>query len=220
MSLQLDLVETFRAQLRRRLGEAPMSMRQLSDAAGMNESVVKKILSGASRDPQLGTVAALASALGCSPLALLRDDAGDVDTVGDLTRLPVYDLRLSAGPGAWCEDDGEPVAFQPFSHSWLRSVTRAPVTKLMIVRVDGDSMEPQLHHGDHIMIDTTATQPSRDGIYALRHDDALLVKRLSVNPANGTLTVSSDNPRYKTWEDIPSDHLTIIGRVVWTGRCV
>jgi phage repressor protein C with HTH and peptisase S24 domain len=48
-------------------------------------------------------------------------------------------------------------------------------------------------------------------------DDALMVKRLSLRPAQ-RLSVLSDNPAYPGWSDVEPDSVTIIGRVVWAGR--
>jgi len=57
-------------------------------------------------------------------------------------------------------------------------------------------------------------------VYVLRRDDDLIVKRLGVSPASGSLTVASDNPAYPTWTDVPPETIVVIGRVVWAGRAV
>jgi phage repressor protein C with HTH and peptisase S24 domain len=48
-------------------------------------------------------------------------------------------------------------------------------------------------------------------------DDALMVKRLAMRPAQ-RLSVLSDNPAYPGWPDVDADAVTIIGRVIWAGR--
>ena len=82
-------------------------------------------------------------------------------------------------------------------------------------------MSPTLNDGDDILLDTSVCgQPLRDGIYVLRVDDSLLVKRLAVHPLGRTVTVQSDNPAYPDWPDCAMDTIHCIGRVIWAGRKV
>ena len=78
-------------------------------------------------------------------------------------------------------------------------------------------MSPTLGDGDDILVDRgDAAERLRDGIYVIRMDDALMVKRLSMRPAH-RLAVLSDNPAYPGWPDVDARAITIIGRVVWSG---
>ena len=47
----------------------------------------------------------------------------------------------------------------------------------------------------------TSLERLRDGIYVLRIDDALVVKRIALNPVGRRVTVQSDNPAYPDWPD-------------------
>jgi phage repressor protein C with HTH and peptisase S24 domain len=140
----------------------------------------------------------------------------------ELALLPVYDLRLSAGPGAYFGEHPEPLYLEPFRQDWLRSLTQAPLGSIIVARVDGDSMWETLHDGDQVLLDVTKRRPSRDGLYGLRFADAdeLMVKRITVNPADKLLTIASDNPRYDTWRGIRQDAIHVVGRVFWIGRKV
>jgi phage repressor protein C with HTH and peptisase S24 domain len=133
--------------------------------------------------------------------------------------LPLFDIRVSAGPGALVEHDGQPTGYLPFDAAWLRSISQAPVNKLALLRVSGDSMWDTLHDGDQILVDLSARRPSQDAIYVLRHDDALLVKRLQVRFDVQKIEVISDNPKYKAYLASPDD-IRVVGRVVWMGRQV
>ena len=63
-------------------------------------------------------------------------------------------------------------------------------------------MAPTLNPGDDIMIDLDdCGERLRDGIYVLRAEDALVVKRLALNPIGRRVTVQSDNPAYPDWPD-------------------
>jgi phage repressor protein C with HTH and peptisase S24 domain len=52
----------------------------------------------------------------------------------------------------------------------------------------------------------------------LRIDDALVVKRLALNPLGRRVTVQSDNAAYSDWPDCRLDEINCIGRVIWSGR--
>ena len=132
---------------------------------------------------------------------------------------PVRRLRVeaSAGAGALGGDDeaaGE-VGFDP---RWLRRIAGGS-DDLSIIEVRGDSMAPTLADGDEILVDgSAAARRIRDGIYVLRMDGALLVKRLSPDPAGGRIAVRSDNPAYPSWQDRAAGSVDVVGRVVWAGR--
>lgn len=146
----------------------------------------------------------------------------DLVSIGgnDYALIPVYDLRLSAGPGAWAGDYSEPLHLEPYRHQWLRSITMAPPESLMIARVEGDSMETTLFNGDQVLIDRSRRSLTRDGLYGYRVGDALNVKRISVDPRTRLVTIISDNPRYHPYPDTNPDDLDVIGRVIWLGRQV
>lgn len=135
----------------------------------------------------------------------------------DYVLIPTLDIGASAGPGAL--NDGEiPVATLAFQSSWVRTIASGRPEALSVIRVEGDSMLPTLADGDQIVVDTDDRERLRDGIYVLRTDDALLVKRLSVNPATRRLSIKSDNLAYPSWDDCDPATVAVIGRVVWVGR--
>lgn len=135
----------------------------------------------------------------------------------DYVLIPQYQIRASAGPGT-LPDAEAPSAAIAFQAGFIRDIAPGPPDQLAILSVDGDSMFPTLANGDQILIDTADRTPSRDGIYVLRVDDALMVKRLSLNPATRRLTIRSDNEAYPSWPDCDPTAVHIIGRVVWVGR--
>ncbi len=138
--------------------------------------------------------------------------------LADFVTVEAYDVGASAGAGALAEDE-RAVAQVAFRSNFVRSVASNRVEALSTIRVEGDSMLPTLSDGDAILVDTDDdTARLRDGIYVLRVDGALLVKRLGVNPATRRLSILSDNPAFPSWPDCNPDSVTVIGRVVWVGR--
>ena len=88
-----------------------------------------------------------------------------------------------------------------------------------IIRVDGESMTPTLNHGDDIMVDHRDNMNRlRDGIYVLRLDGVLLVKRVATGMRRGEFSILSDNNLYPSWMNVDPALVTIVGRVVWSGR--
>jgi len=159
----------------------------------------------------------LASYFGISE-TLLGGPADSGSPVKGLLSVKRHPVMVSAGPGAIVTQElGKP--YFAFDERWLKALTPSAPAKLSIVRVEGDSMAPTLNAGDDILVDLgDSVERLRDGIYVLRIDDALVVKRIALNPVGRRLTVQSDNPAYPDWPDCGLDDIKPIGRVIWAGR--
>lgn len=135
-----------------------------------------------------------------------------------LVPVPRLDVGASAGPGAAAES--EPALGRiGFDAQWLRRLGLSGRDRLSLIRVAGDSMTPTLSDGDDILVD--GGDPAgglRDGIYVLRIDEALVVKRLALHPEARRVSVRSDNPAYPSWPDCDPARIDVVGRVVWVGR--
>lgn len=141
-----------------------------------------------------------------------RDSEGEA-----LISVPVLDVQASAGPGAF-NDHEHAQARMRFDPGWLRGMKLDPA-RLSMIQVRGDSMSPTLDDGDDILVDAGDAAPGlRDGIYVLRLDGALNVKRLIVDRMRQRVSVKSDNPAYTSWPTLDLSRLDVIGRVVWAGR--
>jgi hypothetical protein len=131
--------------------------------------------------------------------------------------VPRLALGASAGGGTLDEDE-RAAGVMAFDARWLRHLGVRP-QRVSIIRVDGESMAPTLSDGDDIMVDhDDDAQRLRDGVYVLRLDGVLMVKRIAMGPLRGRFSVVSDNPHYPDWTDIDPALVDIVGRVVWTGR--
>ena len=137
---------------------------------------------------------------------------------GELVPIAKVPVRASAGPGSIPGDESAKPYFA-FDPLWLKSLTSSPTSRLSVIRVEGDSMAPTLSAGDDILVDLAdAGERLRDGIYVLRVDGALLVKRLAIHPVGRRVTVQSDNPAYSDLPDCGLDEIECMGRVIWAGR--
>lgn len=147
-----------------------------------------------------------------------------VDTLGNPVNLdefvfiPRYNLKAAAGHGATTEGE-KPMFSMAFRRYWIENYLRATPTDLSVISVKGDSMEGVLNDRDVILLNTSDTQAS-SGLYVLRVDGDLVVKRVQRLPG-GILRVISANEAYATFDvdlnNQPAD-FGVIGRVVWFGR--
>ena len=136
-----------------------------------------------------------------------------------LISIPRLDVQASAGPGA-ADSDERRLGRIGFDSAWLRrlGLGGGGPGRLSVIRVDGDSMSPTLSDGDEILVDRDdGAGRLRDGIYVLRVEEALVVKRLALGPG-GRLSVRSDNDAYPGWPDLEPGAIDVVGRVVWVGR--
>jgi len=142
----------------------------------------------------------------------------------EFAMIPVYDVRAAAGHGA-ALDDEQVVSRLAFRWDWL-SKEGLKSKGLAAITAAGDSMEPTVPDGSVLLVDTDDDYP-RDGIYVLRLDGGLVVKRLQ-RLQDGLVRVKSDNAAYdpvdvnvtQFTEPPHMESFRIIGRVVWIGRRV
>lgn len=133
------------------------------------------------------------------------------------------------GGGLTIVSDGVPGrSGMTFSAEHVRDYWRLPhdvtaalglkAADVIVIPVQGDSMEATLSEGDFVFVDTRHRLPSPDGLYCLTDDfGGLVVKRLEISshPRDEEITVRiiSDNSRHAPKERALSD-IQIIGRVV------
>lgn len=139
---------------------------------------------------------------------------------GGFTPIPRYTVEASAGHGAVCDDENS-MDFLAVKKSWL--VQRGlSADMLAIIKVKGNSMEPDLKDGDLILIDRARTEAGsmdEGGIYVVRFDSDLFIKRVQHLPGSRLMLVSS-NPVYHPVTVEPADlgGVKIIGRVIYSAH--
>lgn len=213
------------AWIRRGLAKPGKSQRGLAQALAIDPAGINRLLKG-ERQLKAAEIARVARYLGEEPPAIghgtARVPAQRFDALsgaGDdaYARVAVYEGRAAAGAGG---EAGEQIKhYLVFREQWLRAVTSAPIEELAVIEIDGDSMEPTLRSGDHALVDRTECRPrQKDGLYVIRADGGLQVKRVSAHPVTGLLTISSDNAAYRSYSDIRPTDVVVIGRVIWIGR--
>ncbi|WP_225747498.1 helix-turn-helix transcriptional regulator [Eikenella sp. Marseille-P7795] len=142
--------------------------------------------------------------------------------IDEFVFIPLYDVALSAGHGAWA-DDIPPKSTLAFRRDWLEAFVTTDFNTLSVVMVKGDSMAGVLNDKDAILVNHSRTEAS-DGLYALRIGNEIFVKRVQRLPH--ALRITSANPEYDPFEvplqngDSSDNSVSIIGKVVWLGRAL
>lgn len=203
-----------------------LSQEELSRASGVPLSTLKKYESD-ERVPGGDALAGLGRAgVNLAKLLIANEDSPGpalhaAQPAAGYVYLPVYDVRAAAGGGELVENESV-VDVLAFKESWIRQELHASPADLRLINVVGDSMEPDLRAGDIILIDHADQAASREGIYVIRMDGALLVKQLQRLPG-GIVRVISRNQVYEPFAVQSSSinapgGVDIIGRVVWACR--
>jgi len=131
--------------------------------------------------------------------------------------LPYYDVEASAGHGCLVDQELE-TGQMAFRKDWL-SQRGLQASKCKLIKARGDSMEPTIYHGDLLLVDTSIESIKDDAIYIVQSDHHLIVKRIQQS-LDGSLTIISDNERYKEQTVSPEQakEIKIAGRVRWYGH--
>jgi phage repressor protein C with HTH and peptisase S24 domain len=192
--------------------ERRVSLSALSRMIGKNPSYLQQFVrKGSPRKLEEQDRSLLARFFGVAEAEL---GASQEKSYGDWVDIPRLALRASAGSGAFAGQEGRIGSFR-FSPHWLRDQGLRS-DRLSAIAVSGDSMEPALRDGDEILVDHGRTD-IQDGIYVVRHDGALLVKRIDARGSDRVI-LRSDNQAYPPIDCDPRT-LEVIGRVVWkSGR--
>lgn len=136
----------------------------------------------------------------------------------DMALVPLVGARLAAGLGS-LETDADVRGFFAFRQDWLRR--KGNPDRMVLMKVFGDSMEPDIHHGDMVLVNQANTQIYGHAIYAVGVNEEIYIKQIETRPG-GRLILRSLNERYDPIEvslngDF-SDSVRIIGRVIWWCR--
>ena len=134
-----------------------------------------------------------------------------IKTADAPTKIPIYDIKASAGFGK----DGD-FAFPPVKGYFELDSTLLSKYKgrVRVIEVEGDSMSPTFIHGQYVVFVENLIQS--DGIYIINKNGAILIKRIQFKPAENKMIIISDNPNYEKEIVNTSDYngyIVIIGKV-------
>ena len=211
-----------REALREALWKNGTSLAEASLAIGRNKTYLQQYLArGMPRVLSFQDTETLAGLLGCDPAALRHDAlpaprpwTGPKRRRAASASVVEVEVEATAGPGAWHEDFVHEKARWRLPHGMVRHEGDADPDALRILRVRGNSMEPELREGDRLVVDTARRVPAPGELFVLWDGAGLMVKRVEALAANGTLRLVSAHPDYPPYER-PADEIHIIGKVLW-----
>jgi SOS-response transcriptional repressor LexA len=182
------------------------SARQLADMVGVSDAHIIYIEKG-QRRPAFDKLTNIIVALGMSVesvLELVGSQGPDREGTRRLSRVPVISWVKA---GAWTE------ASDPFepgdADEWLE--TDVPGDNAFCLRVAGDSMEPEFHEGEIIIIDPHQEPLPNDFIVVKNPDGEVTFKQLKKYGRSWVLHPL--NPRYED-QEVKRGEFRIIGKVV------
>ena len=225
------MVEIYWNRLKKLMDERGVSTKQLAEKVGITPQAIQKVKNGGS----LGTVnnAKAAKFLGVSSDWLatgagemldsrhtipgaLRIIAVNDDLNQELSRIRRVSIRACAGISGYEIDqsaeniDSEPIYFKT---SWLISKGYKDAD-LIAIKVTGESMEPGIHEGDIIVLNTGNTTLKDGCAYVFNLDGEIVVKR-AIRDA-GQWWLDSDNPNKARFprKSCIDGNCIVIGKVV------
>jgi len=210
------------------------SQSALARASGVPQPTINRILKGTGKKgPETNTIAALAAA--CNVTAQwLTDGTGNMErdvqtspSEGEIIKVSVsaetskfvgvrvVSRYIHAGiDGHGGDVEYEDHAMLSLPLAWVEEKRLAP-SKLVAIRVTGESMYPTLKRGHIVVVNTADNDPRNlvDGkLYAVNHNDRPCVKRLEYTSGQWFLTSDNNLPEFRRR---PVDETTeIIGRVI------
>ena len=195
--------------------------KELAKMTGISESQLHRYVSG-DHDLKLTVLAAMANAgqVSIEWLATgkeLGTKGISQEDMDDFALIPGYNVQVSAGNGT-IPGSEQPSRRLAFRHRWLK-YRGLNEKDLVMVFTKGDSMEPTIADNNTLMVDTSDTDPQDGGIYVIRNDGHLLVKRTQIAPGQGVWLIS-DNKEYDKLlvQFDKTEDLEVIGKVVWIGK--
>ncbi|MEY3297148.1 MAG: hypothetical protein RLZZ597_408 [Cyanobacteriota bacterium] len=202
---QADATEVDQFPVRLKQAVRDKSIRGFARDCGFSDTVLRQYLNGQS-EPTRPALLAIARTANISVEWLATGQPG---TAPDGSPQAFAEKYIQKGPLA-------------FETEWLRTEFPNSFEHLMLTQVADDSMEPTLPVGALVLVDTTDRdlEAVTHGIYLLKLDDRILVKRLQY-VAEKTIRVLSDHAAYEAFSlALPSQasRLSLMGRVIWVGH--
>ncbi|MEC4727243.1 hypothetical protein HWQ46_16985 [Shewanella sp. D64] len=188
---------------------AGRSLRKVSLEWGIPQPTLHNMLKNRT-DPKFDTLDKIMKAENVNVEWLLTGS----ETENDFISIPRIDIEVSAGCGSYIVSELENEGMK-VTQKWIINEGFLQAD-LVMMTAKGDSMEPSIPSGASLIIDKSQTSIKEDGVYVLRVEDALFVKRLRYDHLNYELNIISDNPIYPLSQVKKAmlNDICVIGKVV------
>ncbi len=219
----LGVMTTIARQIDRRMKLLGLNQRSLALKAKINDTGIRDILEGKSKNPRSDTLAKIAKALGCTTADLTGDKPSPRVADANTVSVNELDVHVAAGSGI-ADDAGQLMAAHEQSavigvHTYpadsFREAYGINPGRVRIIPVRGTSMEPELWAGQRVMVDIQDTTPTPPGIFVVWDGLGLVLKYVEVIPNSEPIRVriSSAHKAFQPYERNLEDAY-INGRVI------
>ena len=220
-----DPADPARERLREQLWQSGVSLAEASLAIGRNKAYLQQYLArGMPRVLSFQDSEALGTLLDCDPQGLRHAELPapkvwkkkDGGARPRTTGVAEMEVEAAAGPGAWNDDFVLEKARWQLPEAMIRHEGDAEPEALRIIKVRGNSMEPELREGDRLVVDTGRRAPGAGELFVLWDGDGLVVKRVEPvhEPGPPSLRLLSVNADYPAYACLAED-IHIVGKVLW-----
>ena len=230
-------LEGFTERLKELIGDQPVG--RFAAEVGLGDNLVRKYLGGAT--PGLDKFVQICNAKGVNPEWLawgrgpkyLVEGAYTHEPPGEhparepgsseliessdgreYVKVPQYDVRASAGRGELIHSE-QIVDHIAFEREWFEREVGIPAAHAAVLEVRGDSMVPDLHDGELLIMDLSKNRFVDDAIYVIQYGNALRIKKVRVR-LDGKIEIRSSNDAYAPEIVEPDDAASIV--VVGRGK--
>ena len=220
-----------RERLKVLLRENDLTLSRASTAIGRNKTYLQQYLvRGMPKVLGFQDSEALAKLLKCDPAALRHAERPPHKTAprrprprahpaAPLVPVPEMEVEAAAGGGAVAGEFVEEKTRWYLPEAMVRHEGDADPKTLRILRVRGDSMEPEMREGDRLLVDTARRRPATGELFVLFDGTGLVVKRVEMVPGEERIRLLSANPAYEPYAAF-AEEVHVVGKVVWTLRRV
>jgi len=224
-----------RLRLKELLRQKDLTLAAASLAIGRNQTYLQQYLDrGAPAVLGYRDTETLAGMLGCDPKELRHDTVPQRRPMprrrprqpaglpgAPVAAIPEITVEVAAGAGALAPEFVSETARWHWPENMIRHEAGAAPEDLRILRVRGNSMEPEMREGDRIVVDVSRIHPATGETFVLWDGNGLVVKHVETlhdDAAGGDepprLRLISAHPDYPPYER-PADEVHVVGKVLW-----
>lgn len=187
--------------------EQNMTLDDIAAKVKVAKSTIQRYEAAKISTPKIPVVREIAKALGVSSKWLLgKDDILPVDN--ELSRIPLLG-EVAAGQGVWADN----TVIDYIADDRVKSGG-----DYIYLRVCGDSMYPEFHEGDYVLVECTPTVESGSFAVVLVDNENGVVKK--INYGENFIELISVNPMYppRRFEGKETERIRVFGRVAGLRR--
>ena len=201
-----DIIEMGR-KMRQKRKELSLTLDEVAEVVKVAKSTVQRYEAGKIETPKIPVVREIAKALGVSSTWLLgKDDIDNEETGG--VYVPVLG-EVAAGQGAWADNRID---------DYILEGSLKEGGEHIYLKVVGDSMYPEFHEGDYVLVDCSlAVDSGNFGVVIVDNDNGVVKK---VIYGDDYIELVSVNPMYpqRVFKGEDAKRIRIFGKVIGLKR--